>query len=603
MSIFFRIKRSLYLQLLLILIVLAFVPLISMSYIGYKKFSDITFRTVAESNNKSLQQVEKYLDAMLSNSEEIMIRLSVNPEIQRMLAEVPLNEWEAYKDSLLYGEQIGLLKIGNPEIDRVTVFNSKGQRLDGIDRYKETMRLPHESYEEIQNMLADSTDVVMVGPVKTAKRGYLMSLGKKVLDINNGKPIGIIVVDIKLEFVKSELKTVNLFQQGKVVLTDNRGVILYHPYYPTDAILTERWVTLFHERSFYLGNDTNNTQNLFIQREMASTRWMLYGIVPYKLISNEIVSIQSKVLMYCLLMLLAISLITVFLRNLIVKPLQKLQRLMRAVESGNFNIQANSSRNDEIGQLERSFNIMIGKIKELIERVYVVKLSESRAQLLQKEAELEALQARITPHFLNNTLHSISWFAEKKGVREIPLIIDALSSMLRYSLDNSTKLVRLEDEFNYLNRYAEIIDFRYGGKIDFIYSVPEALSQVVIPRLTLQPIIENAVKYAFDDSEKRNRIIVNLYKQSADTVIIEIVDNGRGIEPQLLFEINGGLKIPAKGSLEFDGSDPSEHHQGMGLINVNHRLKLCFGDSYGLSLESTPGRGTAVILRIPIGLI
>jgi two-component system sensor histidine kinase YesM len=298
-------------------------------------------------------------------------------------------------------------------------------------------------------------------------------------------------------------------------------------------------------------------------------------------------------------MISALVFVAILLKKVLVNPIQKLQSLMNQVEEGNFHVRTTFNRKDEIGKLGATFNSMVAQINNLIERVYQVELNQSRALLPQKQAELEALQERITPHFLYNTLNSISWFANQKGIREIQYVIDSLSSMLRYSVGNGSNLVLLKDEFTYIKLYADIIDFRYDGSITFSYLLPPSLEDVQIPRLSIQPIVENVVKYAFENTDKDKKIEIHAI-QTSDAVLVILKDNGGGISADKMKHINESLNRSNQTFLKQISRTGELEKKGLiGLNNVHHRIKLSFGEEYGISLYSRMGEGTVVTVKLP----
>jgi two-component system sensor histidine kinase YesM len=216
-------------------------------------------------------------------------------------------------------------------------------------------------------------------------------------------------------------------------------------------------------------------------------------------------------------------------------------------------------------------------------------MNESQAKLLQKEAQYQALQARIAPHFLYNTLDSVSWLARDKGIREITAVVDSLAGMLRYSLDRSTPLVKTSEEFEHVLLYSEIIRFRTGDSIEFDFHIPDELLNQLIPRFTLQPMVENAVQHGLEPLGGKGKITISAFVKE-NQLYYEISDNGIGLEPEKIQELMKFLE---------DGKDERPSFEKIGLANVHNRIKMTYGENYGLSIFANKEYGLTIQINLP----
>jgi two-component system sensor histidine kinase YesM len=589
-------KRSLYIRILMILVVLGLIPLMVVSVVGYRSFSNLMVEMIAESNLQTLNQVQNKLEQVDSAIDDILLKTSVNPNIQEMITSKPDKGWDAYQESRLFVDYTQLLMIGNPEIDNITVLNFEGKRIDSRGRFlPDTNIAVPPIYNQIMDDLAAGNSSKSISPIYRASRFDVISFGQLILDLRTGNPIGVIIVDVNLGMMNKGLKSVNLLQSGTIILVDQSGQVIYHPEQNTGTSFQQTWSDFSGSKQYVLEKTEKGNQMLYLKTEITDLGWVLYGMVPYEEVIKRMVDFRYKFYIFLVFMITAIGIVAISMRRVFVIPILKLQRLMRSVESGDFKVRSSFKRNDEIGQLGMSFNQMVKQIQELIEQVYEVRINESRALYYQKQAELEALQSHITPHFLYNTLHSISWFANRKGIREIQSVVDSLSSILQYSVQTTPKMVRLKDEFEYLKLYLDIIDFRYGGTIEFSYELPKEVQNVVLPRLSLQPIVENAIKHAFNGTKEKKKISIITVRNS-DDVIVQVEDSGSGIKEEELTRINCILSTP-----ERENELKSDHKglNGIGLINVHYRLQMWFGKEYGVKITSSEGQGTTVQIKIP----
>ncbi|PLS09628.1 cache domain-containing sensor histidine kinase [Neobacillus cucumis] len=585
---------SLYQRLLIIIIVLALFPLLIFSYTGYKMFSNLMLKMIAESNLKTMEQVQLQSERIYEDINDILTRVSIHPDVQRMMNEESISEWDSYMEARNFSEFTNNLLVSHSEIANISIINFNGKRIDSLGRF-----LPIQLDDKMAKMVKQlKTRSVAIGSIHHTQSGEnLISFGKMIVDVKSGKPLGLVTLDVNLEILDEEFKKVTLLKSGYVYLLNEKNQVIYHPSKSVGQQMEKLPET---EKHYFLKKGQNGEDYLYLIKKLPSTHWVLTGIIPYKEVTDENVFIRNAFFVFLILMMIALLFVAFLLKKVLVNPISKMQTLMNSVQEGNFQVRTKFHRNDEIGKLGAAFNGMVAQIDNLIERVYQVELNESRALLLQKQAELEALQERITPHFLYNTLNSISWFANQKGIREIEYVIDSLSNMLRYSVGNGSNLVRLKDEFAYIKLYAEIIDFRFDGSITFTYSLSPSLEDVLIPRLSLQPIVENVVKYAFDHTETFKKIEVSAFEEG-DQVWVMVKDNGDGISNEKVNRINESLNVFGYDlSAQLTRKEEFEHVGGIGLKNVHQRLKLTFGEKYGVQLQSRIGEGTIVRVKLPL---
>lgn len=255
------------------------------------------------------------------------------------------------------------------------------------------------------------------------------------------------------------------------------------------------------------------------------------------------------------------------------------------------------SGHDEFQYLNRSFNMMIERIQELLETVSTLKYKEVSLQLREKEAMIKALQSQIDPHFLYNSLDIIKSMAYLEDMPEIVKMARSLADFYRYTAKDTDSMVKLEDELAQLKYYLSIIHVRFPGTFRSQFSVNDKFMDCLIPKLIIQPLVENAVKFAIEPKEGKGSIIVNAFDDRND-LVIEVADNGPGIRPDRLAEINGMLAQLTENAQHGYG-----RQQSLGIANVHARIVLQYGNQYGVSMDSFEGRGTVVSIRLPINVL
>lgn len=264
--------------------------------------------------------------------------------------------------------------------------------------------------------------------------------------------------------------------------------------------------------------------------------------------------------------------------SIVDKPVNKLIKMMRQVETGNFSHQIGEVRKDEFGYLYESYNKMVSRTGQLIKELYEEKL-------LKKESELRALQSQINPHFLYNTLECINWIAKVNKVEEISNIVVALSNLYRATFNQGEDFARVADVKQALDNYLFIQKFRFGNKFDYIIEVDSEADNILMPNLLLQPIVENAVLYGVGECSRKGQIDITISLED-NLMYMVVKDNGAGMS----FEKQDILRrsINRKGNIG-----------GSAMKNIQKRIELFYGTEYGLTFESYKDQGTTVTIKIP----
>jgi len=264
-------------------------------------------------------------------------------------------------------------------------------------------------------------------------------------------------------------------------------------------------------------------------------------------------------------------------------PIKKLHDVTTTITKNDLQALMTSDNVDEITELGMSFNIMIGKIKELLD-------SKIKEQENLKKAELRALQAQINPHFLYNTLDTIIWMAESKKTDQVVKIVSALSSFFRISLSKGMDWITIGEEVERIKSYLTIQKMRYRDILDFKIEVDQAVSQNTILKLILQPLVENALYHGIKNKRQGGTISVRARRKGENEVLLKVEDDGIGFTPEKLAQLRAELE---------DDSGDIKMESGFGIGNVNNRIRLYYGKQYGLSIQSEYSTGTCVTLVIP----
>ncbi|MDQ6419390.1 sensor histidine kinase [Paenibacillus sp. LHD-117] len=310
--------------------------------------------------------------------------------------------------------------------------------------------------------------------------------------------------------------------------------------------------------------------------------WTYLNILPYDAIFRKTETAKQSVLVIYLIVFLLILLVALLFSRSITGPIERLSNRMKRVQLGHFEDallpEEQEPAMDEAGLLHRNFRIMVERINELINENYV-------KQLAIKDTEFKALQAQINPHFLYNTLESINWSAKAVGHKQISVMVESLGYLLRSSITGKEPLVRLEEELATIRHYITIQQIRFEERLDFRTDIPAKLLGCLVPKLSLQPIVENAIHYALEQMIETCVISVSAEERDG-RMLLAVADNGPGMEHDVLNRLASGELVP-KGT-------------GIGLRNIEERIKLLFGESYGVAVDDNEGGGMRVTLILPI---
>lgn len=442
-------------------------------------------------------------------------------------------------------------------------------------------------YFDFDNYLSDIKTKTYLG---SHYRNYatdnklVFSLAMPIKSTSDFSTLGYMIVDLDYSYFDALMNDINYSDNSDIMIV-NRDQILYSKYEEKiHGPLDDEFRKLLYSEPagselFCSGDETN----FYSFYPIEDTDWKVVSVHSLSSYTSKSTTIFNFMLMAALFSLAVSIVILVMISSAITRPLNKLASLMENVQNGNFNVRFHPKYHDEVGKLGTSFNYMISYTNSLIDNVY-------KLQIAEKEAVIFALQSQINPHFLYNTLQMISDFAETGDDEEVSAVCSRLSSIFRYSIDGKSRYVRLGDEVEHVKNYVYIQSIRLNHRFVFSLQIPEECYNIHVPRLILQPLVENSVSHGIYDKLKDGKIVISAILR--DSVLhIKITDNGLGIAEEKLTFLREALR-PGRSPEEF-GS------KSIGISNVNHRLILSYGPEYGLTIESSPGHGTVITIRIP----
>ena len=325
----------------------------------------------------------------------------------------------------------------------------------------------------------------------------------------------------------------------------------------------------------------NGLKFIYLSKTINATDWKVISVIPYSEVFSQSFQIRNNMVILMLIVSIFAYILAYFISAFSTKQFTLIIKRMRKVQKGEFSSIPISNSRSEIGALIENFNFMILKVKDLLNEQY-----ENGKTV--KNAELKALQAQINPHFLYNTLDLINWKAMENNVPEIEDITQSLAKFYKLSLNKGKDIISIRSEIEHVRTYVHIQNMRFDEKINFMVNVPEDLYEYSILKIILQPLVENSILHGIlENPDKSGGLISISGKLQEGVITLSVEDDGVGMDAQTLIEL-----------LE-DTITPSENH-GYGVKNINQRIKLIYGEAYGLSYSSNKGYGTKVEICIPL---
>ena len=409
----------------------------------------------------------------------------------------------------------------------------------------------------------------------------VISLSRELSSDVGGEKLGVLLVDLNYSVINDICNKIKLGNRGYVFIVDAEGNIVYHP--EQQMINNNQKIELISQvmrtpGSSFVTSEGENSR-MYTIKTSQSTGWKIVGVTYV----DELVSNKDELKTYTFfggIGFLIIAVLLSFVLSLrISRPIKHLESSMKEVEKGNFDIQVDIQSSNEIGHLSNRFNRMTTEIKELM-------LQNVMEQELKRKSELQVLQAQINPHFLYNTLDSIIWMAETGKSKEVILMTASLAKLFRLSISKGQEFISIFNEIEHIKNYLTIQKMRYKSKLDFEINVDKSILSYKVIKIILQPLVENAIYHGIRNNAGKGNIQITGIRKG-NRILLQVIDNGIGMSPEEIHNM-------------YQKDRTSERGSGIGVQNVDQRIKLHFGDPYGLHFESELGKGTTVNIWLPV---
>lgn len=394
----------------------------------------------------------------------------------------------------------------------------------------------------------------------------------------NGKKT-VILMDIKKDVLKSLIESVYGSDDSFVFIADQNGDIVYTPVNPVVYRIDDRALNVGDGRQEKIKIDGSNYLVSLSKGKL--TNWSFISVTSLEEQERSVLRMYVISFLSALLVFVMVVFISVVLAESFNKPIQKLTKKMRLVEQGDLSVRANLEYEDEIGTLGKNFDHMLDYMNTLIEDIQ----TEKQRTL---QARLKSLQEQIKPHFLYNTLDTINWMAREHGADDVVRMVEALTNMFRLGLSQGKDFITVREEIEHVRNYLYIQSVRYEDKLTYEINASEDCMKIVIPKLILQPLVENAIYHGIKLKKGGGTIRINVSKENSELILV-VYDTGAGMSRERLNELRDNIeKIQNGGSGSF------------GMTYILERLKLYANDGFDIEIDSYEGAFTQVKLRLVI---
>ena len=540
------------------------------------------FENSSEYTHTIIQQMNQNIDSYIDYMENIAYLISSNEDVQDYLFDEPIDNEGRYR--IL--NQFRTILDSRSDIRNVGIISKNGRMLinDGSKSVNQDLDL--NTQEWYSKALKSPNGPILtsshVQHIISGERPWVITLSRGIRDRSgSGEKEGVFFIDLNYSAISELCDQSTVGTKGYAFILDAKGNIVYHPQQQQlyNELQTENISLIMDTDEDTVLTGTGNDGKLYSISRSEKTGWTVVDCTNVRELLSKSRQAQSVYVLTAIVLVIVALLFSRFMARSITLPIQKLRDSMKKVQEGDFSVSdvVVDSRN-EIGSLTKSFDVMTHRIHELMEQ-------NVHEQEEKRKSELKALQSQINPHFLYNTLDSIIWMAEGKKNEEVVLMTASLARLLRQSISNEDEVVPIANEVEYARGYLTIQKMRYKDKLEFQIDVDSSILYIPLIKLVLQPIIENAIYHGLKYKESKGLLIVKGFMKDGNAVL-QVIDDGVGMDEETLAHI-------------YDRHKVNYHSNGVGVYNVQKRLKLYYGDDYGITYESEKGKGTTATITIP----
>ncbi|MGG6313922.1 cache domain-containing sensor histidine kinase [Paenibacillus macerans] len=575
-------------KLMLMLALFILTPLVFAGFIFYRSSSNFAAERADREALQALHLVRNNVDQLLSEIENRMLTVYDNTalieQLSRMDGRSPLGGSSNAEDMVNRFLRDSLR--GKEDIDSIYMLARNGTMyfadIKGSGVFKPILERHPEWTQAIERA---SGQITWLPTYEMPSNNYFnystyyIPAGMLVKDVTDSlQNIGVLMMNVKISALNRIVEDVSVSPHGVILIADAQGNVVWHrngEAYRIKLANQPFFKEMIADGSSLSLQDLDGKPYRIGMERSDYNGWYYFSLIPQSDALQESGSLKRFFIVTLCVFALLFVLLAFLTTHYITKPIRQMAVAMKRIQKDNFGYRLQAQSEDEIGLLQSSFNSMSSRINDLIQEVKVISEQE-------KEAEVKALQAQINPHFVYNTLDAMNWIAIEKEQPEISGMITSLSDIMRYAIRPGGPLVTIEEELRWARNYAYLQEMRFEERFEVSFNVDSSIYGYKVPRLLLQPYLENSILHGMEEMETGGRIEVSMRMQEGGrAIVITIRDNGSGIPEERLQMIR----------------DRMVH--GIGMYNLNDRLKLEYGPEFGVQVCSVYREGTTITIVIP----
>ncbi|WP_282940625.1 sensor histidine kinase [Paenibacillus sp. RC67] len=583
-------------KIVLMFILLIAIPLIAQGIITYIDFSSSVERKTVDYTVQILSQINRSMDQTLKEQMQNLSLLPLyNTEVRNILDKYSDPQLSPAAPTLEERSQMFHAIAGTTsyysEIRGVQIICNNGSLFSSMDPYlvRPSIRWDHEPwYDKVQQGNGEWVLIPQHRPdylLEDSKSGPYIAAARLIREPGSKQVKGLVKIDFRLDVFQNISENYRFAQIGNLMVLNENNELFYeqnneHLNDQTKSLLLQSGLP---NENGIVSSRIPGASFLTIVDRSSFSGLKVISFIPVSSLHQETEQFRRFTLLTLIVCLAAACGAAIWFSYKLSRPLIEMKEKMHLVEKGKLKQQMTIHSQDEIGQLSSGFNRMSEEIDRLVNEVYVVRLKE-------KEAQLSVLLTQMNPHFLYNTLESINMMAIRREAFEISDMVSSLGQLLRHSIGTYSRLVLLEDEIASIASYVSIQQLRYGDHLNAVFQVDEALLPLYVPKLLLQPLVENAIYHGIDGIDRPGTIWISAARFE-DELLLTVTDNGKGLTEDEIEALQQKISTPGP---------EEESTNGLALRNMNQRLVLMFGEQYGLLIDGSPGQGVSITVSIPV---
>ena len=546
----------------------------------YQRLSGQVTAMVQDENQRLIGQVarsvESYLRTIMKLSDSLYYGAVKNADLS----------------SESVGSELTLLYDNNKDnVDNIALFSEDDMLVEAVPaaRLKPNLDVTGEPWfrdalEKTENQHFSLPHVQYIFDNNENQYRWVISLSRAVeLTSGTSTAQGILLVDISYSSLEQLFDGVTAGKGGYVYLISSDGELLYHPKMQLidSGRMQENNVAAAAYKDGNHMEEFDGSSRFVTIKSIGYTGWKVVGVTPENVVTLNTIKTRLFIVFIIALILFILALINSYISSRITNPIKELEKSVGILEEGNLDVPVYAGGSYEIQHLGKSIGDMAAQIRLLMKDI----VTEHEAK---RKQEFDTLQSQINPHFLYNTLDIIVWMIENEQKAEAVKAVTALARFFRISLSKGKSIITVRDELEHVRNYLMIQHMRFKNKFTYEIQAEDGVLELASLKLMLQPLVENAIYHGMEFMDGDGEILLKVWKEEGD-LYFSVIDNGLGMtEEQVGNLFTGASHVDSK------------RGSGIGVKNVNERIKLYFGEKYGLSIESEPDEGTTVKIHLPV---